>query len=207
MKLAEMTVTEYLQTLASSSPAPGGGSAAALMGAQGAGLVAMVAAMSNGKKKYLDYTELYERIIPTCSGYVKELTEQIDIDTEAYNRVSAAFKLPKQTDEEIAARKAAIKSAGIFAAQVPFHTMELCRDGLKEAEALSEHYNTNCASDLGVGTMNLIDGMRGAWMNVRINLIGMEDEEAARLMAEGEAMMAASKAVSEAILAKVEQSL
>lgn len=204
MKLADMTVTEYSKALASSSPAPGGGSAAALMGAQGAGLLAMVAQMSKGKKKFLDYTSLYEEVIAGCEPLVDQLVSQIDTDTEAYNKVSSAFKLPKQTEEEIAARKQAIKEASLYAAKVPFETMSLCRAGLEQAVSLAEHFNTNCASDLGVGVMNLKDGMRGAWMNVRINLIGMEDEEASQLLCSGKEMMAWAEDTASSLLEKVE---
>lgn len=204
MKLADMTVTEYCKAVASSSPAPGGGSAAALMGAQGAGLVAMVAQMSKGKKKFLDYTSLYEEVIAACEPLADKLVVQIDTDTEAYNRVAAAFKLPKQTEEEVSTRKQAIKEASLYAARVPFETMNLCQAGLKQASALAEHFNTNCASDLGVGVMNLKDGMRGAWMNVRINLIGMEGEEADQLLNDGREMMAWAEDTAAALLAKVD---
>ena len=95
MKLAEMTVTEYLEILNSDAPAPGGGSASALCGAQGAALVSMVAGLTIGKKKYVDDQALCESVAKQASELKNALLAQVDKDTEAFNLVSAAFKLPK----------------------------------------------------------------------------------------------------------------
>lgn len=205
--LYDMTVKEYLEAVASSSPAPGGGSAAALSAAQGAGLVSMAAHMTKGRKKFLEHTALYEEIADRCSEIAGELTRQIEADTEAYNRVAAAYKLPKESDEQIAGRRAAITEASIYAAQVPLKTMELAVCGLGEALRICDRFNTNCASDLGVAVLNLLAGARGAWMNVRINLAGMESEEAKRLKSAGEEFMKEARGCSETVLQKVEECL
>lgn len=205
--LYDMTVKEYLEAVASPSPAPGGGSAAALCAAQGAGLVSMAAFMTKGKKKFLEYEALYEEVTSECASIVSELTNQIEADTQAYNQVAAAFKLPKDTPEEIAARRAKISEASLEAAKVPFKTMELAVQALKAAGRLSEHFNTNCASDLGVAAFNLKDGAGGAWMNVRINLTGMEGEEAGELLTVGASRMDEADRLAKEILTRVEQCL
>lgn len=194
MKLAEMTVTEYLEILNSDAPAPGGGSASALCGAQGAALVSMVAGLTIGKKKYVDDQALCESVAKEASELKNALLAQVDKDTEAFNLVSAAFKLPKETDEDKAARSKAIADATLVATKVPFETMTLCLEALKFSKALLGHSNTNAASDLGVSALNLITCMKGAWLNVLINLGGLADESVANdFRAKGEAMVAAAQ--------------
>lgn len=106
--LSEMKINDYIDLLASDAPAPGGGSASALCGAQGAGLCAMVAALTLGKKKYEEHQELCRDVYEQARTLSERMCALIDEDTEAFNRVSAAFKLPKDTDEDKAARKTAI---------------------------------------------------------------------------------------------------
>jgi len=180
MKLAEMTITSYLELLNSDAPAPGGGSASALCGAQGAALVSMVAGLTIGKKKYPLDQELCIEVAKKTSELKDALLAQVDKDTEAFNLVSAAFKMPKETDEEKAARVKAIADATLVATKVPFETMELCLNTLHYTKSLVGHSNTNAASDLGVSALNLISCMKGAWLNVLINLGGLEDEAVAK---------------------------
>ena len=194
MKLVDMTVTSYLDLLNSDAPAPGGGSASALCGAQGAALVSMVAGLTIGKKKYPDDQELCAEVAQKASKLKDALLQQVDKDTEAFNLVSAAFKLPKETDEEKAARSKAIADATLVATQVPFETMKLCLEALQYSKALIGHSNTNAASDLGVSSLNLITCMKGAWLNVLINLGGVKDEAMAReFRVKGEEMVAAAQ--------------
>lgn len=176
MKLVDMTVTDYLSAVASDAPAPGGGSAAALCGAQGAGLAAMVAKLTIGKKKYPDDQELCVRAAGKAEILAKALGAQIDRDTEAYNEIAAAYKLPKETDGEKTARKKAIADATLTATQVPFETLRMAHEGLSLVSSLVNHSNANCASDLGVAALNLTAAARGAWMNVMINISGVADE-------------------------------
>ncbi len=190
MKLTEMTVKSYMDLLNSDAPAPGGGSASALCGAQGAALVSMVAGLTIGKKKYPLDQDLCIEVAQKTSALKDALTLQIDKDTEAFNLVSDAFKLPKETEEDKAKRSKAIADATLVATRVPFETMRLCLETLHYTKALIGHSNTNAASDLGVSALNLIACMKGAWLNVLINLGGLADEAQAKdFRAKGEEMV------------------
>jgi len=184
--LREMTVKSYIELLTSDAPAPGGGSASALCGSQGAGLVAMVAGLTVGKPKYAEFEELCQSAIKEATVIKDKLVEQIDLDTEAFNKVSAAFKLPKATPEEKAARKAAIAQANYEAALVPMETMELAFAALGICRSIYKKSNPNSASDLGVAALNLDCCIKGAWLNVLINISGMaENEDILRLKNRG----------------------
>ena len=179
MKLIDMTVSDYLTDLASDSPAPGGGSAAAVCGAQGAGLAAMVASFTVGRKKYAEFEENALAVRDAELALMDKLKLQIDRDTEAFNLVAGAFKLPKATDEEKAARSAAIQAGTLVSTQVPFETMQLGLEALRTAEKLLAGFNDGAASDLGVAAGNLLTCVRGAWLNVCINIGSLKDREAA----------------------------
>lgn len=190
MELTKMTVKSYMDLLNSDAPAPGGGSASALCGAQGAALVSMVAGLTIGKKKYPLDQDLCIEVAKKTSELKDALTLQIDKDTEAFNLVSDAFKLPKETEEEKARRSKAIADATLVATRVPFETMRLCLETLHYTKALIGHSNTNAASDLGVSALNLIACMKGAWLNVLINLGGLADEaQAKEFRTKGEEMV------------------
>lgn len=194
MKLTEMTVSSYMDLLNSDAPAPGGGSASALCGAQGAALVSMVAGLTIGKKKYPLDQELCIEVAKKTSELKDALLKQIDKDTEAFNLVSAAFKLPKESEEEKAIRSKVIADATLVATQVPFETMKLCLETLQYTKSLIGHSNTNAASDLGVSALNLIACMKGAWLNVLINLGGLADAEQAKdFRTKGEELVSAAQ--------------
>lgn len=180
MKLVEMKVKEYLDVLKSDAPAPGGGSVSALAGAQGIGLVMMVCDLTLGKEKYADYQEVCTEVKTKGAVLFKELAEAVDKDTEAFNLISAAFKMPKDTDEEKAVRRKAIDDGTLVATQVPFKSMEMAYEGLLLAQKIMGKSNPNAASDLGVGVLNLMSCVRGAWLNVKINLPGVKDEAAVK---------------------------
>lgn len=189
--LSEMKINDYIDLLASDAPAPGGGSASALCGAQGAGLCAMVAALTLGKKKYEEHQELCRDVYEQARTLSERMCALIDEDTEAFNRVSAAFKLPKDTDEDKAARKTAIAEATLGATMVPLDTLHRAHDGLELAKMLIGKSNTNCASDIGVAALNLVSCARGAWLNILINLGGIADaEKAQEIRAKGEGILA-----------------
>ena len=179
MKLIDMTVSDYLKDLASDSPAPGGGSAAALCGAQGAGLAAMVAGFTIGRKKFADFEANALVVRDAELALTEKLKAQVDRDTEAFNLVAAAFRMPKVTDEEKAARSAAIQAGTLVSTQVPFETMALALEALRTAEKLLLGFNDGAASDLGVAAWNLRTCVRGAWLNVCINIGSLKDKEAA----------------------------
>ncbi len=179
MKLADMTVREYLGLMASDAPAPGGGSAAALCGAQGAGLAAMVAGLTIGRKKFAEFEATCLSVRQEALSLAEKLTAQIDKDTAAFNLVAAAFKLPKATDEEKAERSKAIQAGTLVSTEVPFETMKLALDALRCAEKLLSGFNDGAASDLGVAAWNLLTCVKGAWLNVCINIGSLKDTEKA----------------------------
>ena len=203
MKLAEMKVNEYLDVLKSDAPAPGGGSASALAGAQGAALVAMVCGLTLGKEKYADYQDICAETKAKAEELYGKLIESIDKDTEAFNLVSAAFKMPKGTDEEKAARSKAIADGTLVATEVPFETMMLCAEGLKVTEMIVGKSNPNAASDLGVASLNLLSGVKGAWLNVLINLPGVKDEALKEKFMTGKKTIIEAEAVAARIYMEV----
>lgn len=208
MKLIDMQVKEYLEVLKSDAPAPGGGSVSALAGAQGVALFTMVAELTLGKEKYADDQEICRKAKERGASLYAELVESVDRDTEAFNLVSAAFKMPKETEEEKAARKQAIADGTLAATEVPFHTMELGYEGLMLAKSMIGRSNPNAASDLGVAILNLTGCIKGAWLNVKINLPGVKDEEKARLFEEqGQKMFDEADAIAHDLYNQVAESL
>lgn len=179
-KLIDLTVTDYLDILKSNAPAPGGGSVSALAGAQGAGLLLMVIGLTEGKEKFAVFQEACTAAKPELEEAFSELAKGIDRDTEGFNQVMAAFKMPKETDEEKQARRAAIQEGTIASTEAPLRNMQLAIKALKAAEVLDGKFNPNCLSDFGVGVLNLRLCAQGAGMNVRINVPGIKDEDKAR---------------------------
>ena len=171
MKLAELTVTGFADIVSSDAPAPGGGSCAALYGAIGAALTAMVEAKGN---------ELKARLL-----------DVMDRDTDAFNVVSAAFGMPKDTDEQKAERSAAIQNGLKGCTKTPMEMMELIDETLTLAHSLLGRFNDTSASDLGVAFLSLKAGIQGAWLNVLINVGSLKDQEfAAEYRARGEKLLA-----------------
>ena len=192
MKLVDMPVRDYLNILASDAPAPGGGSVSALSAAQGAALVAMVCDLTIPKEKYSQHRDLCVR--------VKD-------DILSIYKVSAAFKLPKDTDEQKAARSKAIQEATVTATEVPYETMALCMKGLEITQEIVGKSNSNAASDLGVAALNLLAGLKGAYLNVKINLPSIKDEAIAAGFEEAESMVAQAQKTAEKIYEEVLESL
>ncbi|MGN0658022.1 MAG: cyclodeaminase/cyclohydrolase family protein [Emergencia sp.] len=208
MKLIDMQVKEYLEILKSDAPAPGGGSVSALAGAQGAALFMMVADLTLGKEKYADWQDVCREAKEKGAAIYEELTAAVDKDTEAFNLVAAAFRMPKDTDEEKAARKQAIADGTLVSTQVPFRTMQLGYEGLMLAKSLIGKSNPNAASDLGVAVLNLTGCIKGAWLNVLINLPGVKDEEQKKYFEEeGKKMYDAADAVASSLYEEIAASL
>lgn len=206
MKLADMTVRGFLNEMASDSPAPGGGSAAAFCGAQGAGLAAMVASFTIGRKKFADFEENAIVVRDAELALVEKLTEQIDKDTEAFNLVAAAFKMPKTTDEEKAERSKAIQAGTLVSTEVPFETMELALDALRVAEKLLSGFNDGAASDLGVAGWSLLTCVKGAWLNVCINIGSLKDtEKAGSFRSRGQAILKEAEEIAARIAGATEK--
>jgi formiminotetrahydrofolate cyclodeaminase len=173
--LSAMKFNEYIELLASNAPAPGGGSASALSGVQGTALISMVAGLTIGRAKYAEFEELNQNVIKESGEFSCKLLGLIDKDTEAYNKVSAAFKLPKETDEDKKIRSSEIASATLTATEIPFEIMETANKALALCKSLVGKSNPNAASDLGVSALNLLSCVKGAWLNVLINLSGIKD--------------------------------
>ena len=176
MSFASKPIQTFLDELASAEPAPGGGSVAALSGALGASLVAMVCRLTIGKKGCEAVSAEMQTILPRAEGLQRELADLMQADTDAYTRVLNAYKLPKNTDDEKAARARALQAARQHASDVPLHVAELCAQVLALARVVAEKGNKNAASDGGVGALMAEAGLRGAAFNVTINLGCITDE-------------------------------
>ena len=172
-----MALADLLDVFASDDPVPGGGSASAVAGALGASLLLMVAGMqktrSGTPEETADLAEAAARLRPLRD----RLTILADEDSDAYSMVVAAFKLPKASDEEKAARKEAIQAAARQATDVPLETMRTCRDALRDAVIVARNGNRNATSDIGVAIELLQAGLKGAGLNVDINLAGLTDAQ------------------------------
>jgi glutamate formiminotransferase/formiminotetrahydrofolate cyclodeaminase len=179
-QLIDMTVTCFANETASESPAPGGGSIAAYMGALGAALGTMVANLSAHKPGWDDRWKEFSDVAEKGKMYMDQLLKMVDEDTNAFNRIMDALSLPKKTDEEKATRKKAIQDATKYATEVPFKTMELCCNSMEVMLEMAEKGNPNSVSDAGVGAIAARGGVYGAFLNVRINAKGIEDVEFAK---------------------------
>ena len=173
MKLSELQVKEFVDLLASEAAAPGGGSAAALEGALGVALAAMVCSLTVGKKKYEEKRLLIEssleRILDIKDSYIDVMVR----DTEEFNNLSRAFSLPKNTEEEKEMRSVAIQDGLKACTMTP---MELALESLKVIEKLVGNTNNSAASDLGCAALGVKAAVQGAWLNVKINLVGIKEQ-------------------------------
>ena len=208
MKLADLKTAEFVDLLASDAPAPGGGSAAALEGALGAALTAMVCGLTVGKKKYAEFQELAEEAQKKATDLKARFVDVMDRDTEAFNVVSAAFGMPKATDEEKAARSAAIQKGLEGCTKTPFEMMELAVETLELTASILGKSNDSAASDLGVSALSLRAAVQGAWLNVLINIGSLKNKElAADYQAKGEALLAKALPLADQIYDTVVKSM
>jgi glutamate formiminotransferase/formiminotetrahydrofolate cyclodeaminase len=175
-RFAEFTVSDLLDALSSSSPTPGGGTASAIAGAMGASLLLMVAGLEKSKsgtnEERLQLADAKRALVPLRA----RLMDLADADTEAFNQVMDAYRLPKGTDEERAARASVIQRALWRATEVPLDTLQACADALEYGPVVAGCGNPTAASDVGVGVRLLEAAAGGAEANVRINLKGLRDE-------------------------------
>ena len=191
MKLAERTTNEFTKLLASDSPAPGGGSAAALEGSIGVALTAMVCALTAGKKQYAAHRDLILDVQKKAEDLRTRFVDVMDRDTEAFLVVSDAFAMPKATGGEKAVRSAAIQAGLVKCTETPFEMMQLAAEALELTVSILGAFNTSAASDLGVAALSLRSGIQGAWLNVLINIGSLKDGELAEdYRARGEALLA-----------------
>jgi formiminotetrahydrofolate cyclodeaminase len=204
MKLADLKVTEFVDLLASDAPAPGGGSAAALEGAIGAALTAMVCGLTKGKKKFAEFNDLAVETEVKALALKDRFVDVMDRDTEAFNVVSAAFGMPKETDEEKAARSAAIQKGLEGCTATPFEMMEIAVETLELTDSILGKSNDSAASDLGVSALSLRAAIQGAWLNVLINIGSLKNKELAEdYRAKGEAILAKALPLADKIYAEV----
>ena len=200
-KLAELTTAEFVDLLASDAPAPGGGSAAALEGALGAALSAMVCGLTTvgkSKEKYADYQEFIIESQKKLTELKVAFVDVMDRDTEAFNVVSAAFGMPK------AARSAAIQKGLEGCTATPFEMMELSCKALEMTHELLGKTNDSAASDLGVAALSLRAGIQGAWLNVLINIGSLKNKDlAADYKKKGEEMLAKALPLADKIYENV----
>ncbi|WP_019132077.1 cyclodeaminase/cyclohydrolase family protein [Peptoniphilus obesi] len=176
MMLKDLSVKDFVAETASDSPAPGGGSVSALAAAQAAALLGMVANLTVKSKNYTDVHEEMKPLVDELAKYHEEFTDFIDKDANSFNGVIDAFKLPKSTDEEKAARSAKIQEEYKNAANVPFTVGMKTVELIDYAEKLVEKGNKNAITDVGVGVLNIKLAVTGAFYNVKINLGSIKDE-------------------------------
>jgi formiminotetrahydrofolate cyclodeaminase len=208
MLLRENTLAQFTEVLASNAPAPGGGSVAALNGALAAALLHMVGALTSGKEKYKEFHAEVREIMDSSEELRNTLLLGIDEDTEAFNKVSAVFSMPKETDEEKAARSGAMQTALKGAALTPLGTMKAAFACLKLAAQAYGKVNTSCISDFGSAVLCALAAVRAAWLNVKINLSGIKDEEfKAKTGSEGRDILADSEKLAEELYNKIEQAI
>jgi methenyltetrahydrofolate cyclohydrolase len=183
MKLVDLSARELLDRFASDDPTPGGGSASALSGACGAALVAMVSSMAKTRTGAPQERERLDTVLRWAQEAGARLRTLVDEDTEAYDAVVTAYRLPRETDEEKAARTGAIAVALARATDVPLRTAEACLVVLKAAQEAAAHGNPNAVSDSKTAAAMAWAGLAGAAENVRINL-GPPGEADAALLAQ-----------------------
>ena len=204
MKLADRTINGFTELLASSEPAPGGGSTAALEGALAAALVEMVCGLTIGRKKYAEHDELMKQIGADAAKLRLQFTDIIDRDTEAFNGVSAVFAMPKESDEEKSARSAAMQEALKACTLTPFEMMQCALAILELTEKMLGKFNTSAASDLGVAALSAKAAVQGAWLNILINVSGIKDEAfAGKYRSEAEAIIKKALPLADKIYAHV----
>ncbi|MDX9906836.1 MAG: glutamate formimidoyltransferase [Bacteroidales bacterium] len=206
--LIGMTVEGFADETASESPAPGGGSISALCGALGVSLGTMVANLSSHKAGWDDRWEEFSVWAEKGQQYKDELLFLVDEDTRAFNRIMDAFGLPKGTDDEKKARKAAIEEASKYAIKVPFRVMERSLASMEVMKAMAEIGMAASASDVGVGALCARTAVMGAYLNVKINAGGLDDKAfAEEMVKKGEAIAEKAKRLEEEVLQIVESKI
>ncbi len=204
-KLVYLPVTSFVQNVASRAPVPGGGSVAALEGSLGAGLYVMVCRLSETRVSEADGG--YFREIANAGMALRDrLRGLVDADSDAYEEVIGAARLPEDTEEERTEKSSRLEKANRKAAGVPFETASACLDGLKWGEELAGKCFEGAVTDVGVGAQSLLSGYIAARLNVLVNLAGMNDEkEAGKMRSFLDENLAWAKKTTEAVLDIVEK--
>lgn len=207
-RLVDLTCKGFAQETASESPAPGGGSVSAYMGALAAALGTMVANLSSHKAGWDDRWEYFSEWAEKGQLLMKQLLDLVDEDTRAFNAIMAALSLPKANDEEKAHRADALEKATLYAAQVPLETIKATLQTFDIAQTMAMNGNPNSLSDAGVAALAARAAVRGAALNVQINAAGLKDKEAAaRLVKEAAGYVADADALEKKVVTYIEQKL
>lgn len=177
MNLVNLNLEQFSKEVASSSPAPGGGSVAAYAGAQGFALIAMVCRLTLGREKFAAVQGEMKSLLEVAEAKQKRLHALVNEDTYGFKAVMEALSLAKDTEEQKSLRRIALEKATLRAAEIPLQTALLCLEGLREIPALIVGGNPNALSDIGVASLMFSAGMEGALYNVQINAIGLKNIE------------------------------
>lgn len=205
-KLVDMTVKGFANETAAESPAPGGGSIAANVGALGASLATMVANLSSHKRGWDERWEEFSDWAEKGQMYKDTLLHLVDEDTNAFNKIMDAFGLPKKSDEEKKVRQQAIEDASKYAMEIPFKVMEAAYHSIQVIRAMAEHGNPNSVSDAGVGVLCALTAVEGAFLNVKINAQGISDKKfTSELLKKGTDIATKAKECRDMVMATVEQ--
>ena len=200
-RLVRMSCKAFAEETSSESPAPGGGSISAYMGALGAALACMVANLSAGKRGWESRWKEFSDWAEEAQQLMKELLALVDEDTAAFNRLMGAMRMPKTSPEQIEERDAAIEAATLYAGEVPLRTMKTAVKAFPLLRRMAEEGNPNSVSDAGVGALAARSAVLGAQLNVKINASGLQNrDDASRLLAEAEAVAADAIKAEEDIL-------
>ena len=206
--IIEQPVTQFLDELASSAATPGGGSGAAIMGALGAALVSMVCNLTIGKKNYAEVEPEMRSVLHDAEALRQRLADMVADDIAAFNGLMAAYGLPKQTDDEKAARGAAIQHALIAATEAPLACARASAEVIKLSMRAAEVGNRNVISDAGVGALAAQAALRSAALNVDINVPSLQDKAFAQACRdEMDALLASAVPLSEQAIALVKSKL
>ena len=208
MKLIDMTVTNFAKEVDSVSPAPGGGSVAALASDIGVGLARMMAHLSFGKKKYEaldeDIKKEFQSRFEKLGKIREELSKLVDEDTQSFNEFMNAVKMPKDTFKQITERQKALSVATLNSIKVPYKTAYLSLEAMRELAFIVDNGNQNAITDIGVGTLMLCTGLEGAILNTKVNLMNLEDKELAKKYRENcVEMLSEGKDIRDNILSKI----
>ena len=200
-RLVRMSCKTFAEETSSESPAPGGGSISAYMGALGAALACRVANLSAGKRGWESRWKEFSDWAEEAQQLMKELLALVDEDTAAFNRLMGAIRMPKSSTEQIEERDAAIEAATLYAGEVPLRTMKTAVKAFPLLRRMAEEGNPNSVSDAGVGALAARSAVLGAQLNVKINASGLQNrDDASRLLAEAEAVAADAIKAEEDIL-------
>ena len=208
MTVRDLPLTAFLAELGSKAATPGGGGAAALLGAVGAGLSGMVAHLTIGKKKYAAVEADMQSLLARADGLRAKLAEAIDADADAFDTLMRAYGLPKQSGQEVATRDAAIQEALVSAIAAPLDCARLCREAIDLAVEASEKGNISVVSDGGVAVLAAHAGLRSSALNVLVNVRLLTDRtRASAAVAELDRLMEGAAALTEKTYEDVRQQL